>query len=213
MEIRIFSLALKAIALLALLNTAGCKKDFSDSDIRGALTVDKSQYGNDKLEVNDTDSSMTRFIYPGRKILKIDQGIRKTNIFIFESGRAKLARIEIPSNLLLTKEDKSFFVEGRKINQAWNIKAERVLKTIRIDYAGHRGFKTCGIEGSEGVVGRAWEVTDWRHDYIIHFVNEVTGRDIGTFVAIGETKTTTKRVDTKSRCVKKVNIYDTEEAF
>ena len=109
------SLILSVSVLGSLFVLTGCKEDFSDGEIRGILTVDKAQYGNDKLEVNDMDSKMTRFIYPGRKILKIDQGLSSTDIFIFESGMAKLARIAIPTSLIKTKEDKSFCVLRQKM--------------------------------------------------------------------------------------------------
>ena len=165
----------KIFSSLFILGTLGCREDFSDNEIRGVLSVDKAQYGNSMLEVNSENAAMIRFIYPGRKIIKISQGLLSTKINIYESGMANLSQIELPTKLLKATDDKSFFIEGRNINQAWNIKAERILKVIRTDYVNRASSNTCRVENQEGVVGSVWEVIDSRYDYVIHFINEVTG--------------------------------------
>lgn len=188
----------------------GCDS-FSDKEIKGVLTVDKRQYGNDKLEVNDKDSRLTRFIRPGRKILKFEQGMSDFNLTIMESGGAKLARLEIPMSLV-QKKDNNIFVEGRKIDQAWDISADKKYQLLQIEYVANRSSEPCQTKEGPGLKGSVWEVKDFRFDYVVHFQNEVTKKDIGLFVATGEQRTSTHNVHLKS-CQPLKKIIATSEAF
>ncbi|OQW48489.1 MAG: hypothetical protein A4S09_04740 [Proteobacteria bacterium SG_bin7] len=200
------------IVLLGLL-FAACRPEFSDKEIKGVLTVDKTQWGNDKLEIYDIDSKLTRFIYPGKKIIQIDQGMKSLDLTLMESGGVKLARLHIPLKHVNLEENK-FAVEGQVINQTWDIAGQRQTRVLQVEYIPRTGFKECKFGDQNGLSGDLWEVVDVRYDYIIDFLNEVTKKPIGHFEALGEIKTNYKKVSLGSQCIlpKKI-IENVSEAF
>lgn len=197
--------------LAAALAFPGCE-GIQETEMKGILTVDKAQWGNDKLEVDDLDSHLTRFIYPGKKIMSVLPGRSGFyNLSIMDSRRVPLARFEIPSAAVDIKKN-TFSAKSRDMHQVFGLAGARKKAIIRRDYIikGGRGCTT--TEGSVGATGSVWEVVDYRYDYELRFTNEGTGKPMGVFVARGEVLSD-DRETTLTACAPLSKVYDSQEAF
>lgn len=203
--------------LLALttLAASGCDttaESFLDHEMKGHLTVDKRQYGNVDLEVNDKDSNLTRFIKAGKKIVSLEKsGLSNYNLYIMDSRRVQLARVEIPGSAV-TVTDGVLVAKGSQIHQGWGIRAKRVKTTLRLEYVKMRGQDCRTTDGQDGVTGQAWKVFDYRYDYQIEFLNEATDKPIGLFLGTGEVRSEDEIVRLKD-CQPKMQLSGAEEAF
>jgi len=176
------------------LSLAGCKNLVEDNEIKGVLTIDKSAFGNDYLEFNDPDTQQTRFIHPGRKIIRMNRkGMSNLEITMMDSRQVQLARVVIPTKNFEMK-DKSFFVDAKTLQQNWDMKGRQVQIPLKLEYHPKSGARSCKVQGCtegscQGWTGPVWRVFDYRFDYEIQFHPQGTQLVWGSFKATGEFKT------------------------
>lgn len=190
-------LGTRLLLLSTLVFLVGCKKPFTDSDIKGDLIIDPTQNGS--IEIYDPAARKVRRLEAGRKFVEMKQGLRALSLRLMDAGRSQIVKLEIPLSKM-TLQENEFFVEGQKIQQKWNLKGERKAYTLQVEHVRTSRSRGCQIDGQPGLSGQMWEVRDVRHFYEVRFINPVDLKEAALFKAQGEMETTAQMIWTGNQC-------------
>jgi hypothetical protein len=158
--------------VLGSLLLTGCEiTQFDDKEIKGILSTDKSAMGNEYLEVTDSETKVTRFIHPGKKIISVDRTGAKATIKIYDGRRVLLATVKADLKDVDGTSDR-LYIPAERMGQNWDLVAFRTKVLLRRDVLETRASRKCS--GNQ-LRGSAWNVEDFRHDYEIEFAVPGTG--------------------------------------
>jgi hypothetical protein len=160
------------VLLLGNLFLAGCES-VTDRQVVGTLTVNpKFFYAKNEqlrgkptyLEVFDSKSNSSAWIYPGPKVLGISVSGTGGSIRISGLNNAPEATITLKDADL--KDGSNFYVRGSDANQIFDIRGRRTKIIIR-NLKVHHDFSRCSRKTKRE---RYWQVQEYFYTYRIEFL-------------------------------------------